>query len=367
MLTEGGLQRVLGISQLFIKRDKQGRICLLIAKVTDDFLLGGSVESMEAFIRDLKKRFIVGKIIVNAKPHFDGCEIEQYADKSIRMSMIRYLERLKPITISRTRRKQRNERATEAEIKQYRSLDCTLMYLGNGVLPHARYVTSALQQQVSRVFVEQLVSANEMQKELMALNAWVTFKSPIAMAGKIQEVFVSTFTDASFNQTSSIGYGQSGILTGLRIELQDNLSLSHPLDWSSHKQRRVSSPYGAEVLASADADDRGYYFKMGLTSMFPHMNIHSELLTDSRCLYDTITTLHEGKDFRLRPTVQRMRNSFDSCELDFMRWIAGTINPADALTKRNPDTTRLLNKLVARGILCIDLESGYSRNSKTWQ
>lgn len=51
------------------------------------------------------------------------------------------------------------------------------MYLGNGVLLQASYVTSALQQQVARLFVEQLVMENEMLKELMQLKPWIMFKA----------------------------------------------------------------------------------------------------------------------------------------------------------------------------------------------
>lgn len=120
----------------------------------------------------------------------------------------------------------------------------------------------------------------------------------------------------------------------------------YPVDWVSNKQRRVSCwPYGAEILARVDADDRGYYFKYGLNSLFPNTAACIELFRDSRCLYDTITTLHEGTDFRLRPTVQRMRNSFASQGLDFMKWIPGKSNPTDTLTKRKPNTSKLFNEL----------------------
>lgn len=367
MLTEACLERVFGLPQLFTKRTPDGRICLLVAKVTDDFLLGGSVQEMQNFVELLGKRFIVGKALIDQKIHFDGCELEQDICGNIKMSMIRYLERLKPILISRARRKQRTDKATEVELKQYRSLACTLMYLGNGVLPQASYVASLLQQMVTRVTVEQLCMANEMLNELLKLKPWITFKVPPSIE-KIQEVFICTFTDASFNQSTSSGYGQTGTLTGLRTQLKDVVDIFHPIDWCSNKQRRVCySPYGAEILACAEGDDRGFYFKAGLNCIFPETNLRNELFTDSRCLYDTITTLHEGKDFRLRPTVQRIRNSFDSCELDLMNWLPGPSNPSDALTKRNPNTSALLNELVSIGVMCIDLESGYSLDSATWK
>lgn len=120
------------------------------------------------------------------------------------------------------------------------------------------------------------------------------------------------------------GNGQTGLITGLRIKRKHGIDLFHALDWSSSKQKRVSySPYGAEALACAEADDRGYYLKTDLAFMFSQTKFWSELCTDCRCLYDTVTTLHEARDNRLRPTVQRIRNSFDSHELNHMRWIAG--------------------------------------------
>ena len=48
-----------------------------------------------------------------------------------------------------------------------------------------------------------------------------------------------------------------------------------------------------------------------------------------------------------------------------MRWIAGRINPADKLTKRNPNTFTMLNEIASSGIICVDLNSGYSLDSAT--
>ena len=164
------------------------------------------------------------------------------------------------------------------------------------------------------------------------------------------------------------GYGQTGLLTVLRIKQRDGVDLYHPIDWPSSKQKRVSySPYGAKVLACAEADDREYYIKIGLMSLFPNTKVRNELSTDLRCLYDTITTLHEGRYYRLRPTVQRIRNSFESHEFNHMRWIAGVGNLSDALTKRNIKTWRLPNEILATGVFCTNFESGYAVYSKLWQ
>lgn len=120
------------------------------------------------------------------------------------------------------------------------------------------YVTSTLQQMISKVTVEQLVTANEMLKETLALDPKITYLAPPA-TDQIKEFIVTSFSDASFNHGTANGYGQTGLLTGLRISRKTGIDIFHTIDWTSSKQRRVSySAYGAEVLACADADDRGF-------------------------------------------------------------------------------------------------------------
>lgn len=97
--------------------------------------------------------------------------------------------------------------------------------------------------------------------------------------GAITEVIIPTFSDASFNQISSSGYGQNGGLTGLFIVKQDIVDSFHWLEWWRNKQRRVRyAPYGAEVLACADEEDRVFYFKYDLRAIF------STTIVDSLCM-----------------------------------------------------------------------------------
>lgn len=78
---------------------------MLAAKVTDDFIIGGLIEDIEIFVEAMKRRFQVGKNVINKPFFFAGSEISQEHDGSITMSMMRYIERLKPIEMSATRRK----------------------------------------------------------------------------------------------------------------------------------------------------------------------------------------------------------------------------------------------------------------------
>ena len=94
MLRKGGLERLFGISKLYVKRTHDKRFCLIVAKVTDDFLLGGSVEAMEEFIEILRKNFMLGKTVIDERLYFDGGEHSQDAQGSVTFSMRRYIDRL---------------------------------------------------------------------------------------------------------------------------------------------------------------------------------------------------------------------------------------------------------------------------------
>lgn len=145
-------------------------------------------------------------------------------------------------------------------------------------------------------------------------------------------------------------------------------ALFYPLSWSSHKQRRVSySSFGAEILAAADADDRGFDLKQSFLSLFPHKPLSHELIIDSKALFETITTLHQTSDYRLRKTVSRMRDSFESKQLNVVRWIPGPSNFADALTKRNIIMFKGLNDMLSHGVGNVDLSEGCRLDSDSWK
>lgn len=84
------------------------------------------------------------------------------------------------------------------------------------------------------------------------------------------------------------------------------------------------SAYGAEILATTVGDDRGYYYKTAFHYLFPQTPVGHELNIDSNGHHETIITLHEGKDYRLRQTVQRIRDSFEAKELETIRCMPET-------------------------------------------
>lgn len=177
VLTTAGLMRIYGINQLFVKRNSADRIILIVAKLSDDFLVCGKLSDVNKFLREIQKRFEGGKIGMGLTFHFGGCEINYDPNGDIILGIEAYWNRVKSIAMTRTRRRQHKFRVTTEEMHEYRSLAGTLLYLGNGVLSHASMVVSIMQQQIGRLRVEHLIDANMMLAELRKLGPFILLKT----------------------------------------------------------------------------------------------------------------------------------------------------------------------------------------------
>lgn len=71
MKIEAKLERVFGESQLFLKRTGS-RIDLIVAKVTDKFLVAGTRERVESFMKELQDAYDVGKVTIGGTLKFNG-------------------------------------------------------------------------------------------------------------------------------------------------------------------------------------------------------------------------------------------------------------------------------------------------------
>ena len=108
-------------------------------------------------------------------------------------------------------------------------------------------------------------------------------------------------------------------------------------------------------MAAAESADRSILLKDCLKDILQIFPL--TMVVDSFGLYSTITTLHEGHDYRLRPTVSRIRDSFESGELNSLHWIPGKSNIADALTKINTDMFTMLNDAMLSSVMHRDMVS----------
>lgn len=347
-LTEMGFIMNVGMPQLFLLRDGNKEISVILVKVVDDLLITGDASAVNYFLEELQKRFKVGRIVRDRTMIFNKLHIELHPDKSISFNMYEFLNSIKPITIDRERKKDINARCTPQEASDLRRLCGELNYIGHGVLPPACHSASELLQRSATLTIADIIFANSNLKSLQKLNAKVMYRHTHTLPQFYQYL---TFADASLGKTV---YGQTGYLSG--IYFHDNQDF-YPIDWTSHKQSRITfSSMGAEILAGAYSADRGSLLHASIQELYLHkFKGLFELVVDSFGLYGTVTTLREGKDYRLRPTVARLRDSFESGEMDRIRWIPGSKNLADSLTKYNSQARLLLNEVMMDGRLNEDL------------
>lgn len=338
---------------------------MIMAKVTDDLLMASSNAEIESFIKLIGKSFPISKAIVDNGIRFNGSDIMQDTDGTIHLSIEKYLSEMNQIEISMERKKHRLERASQSEILAFRSLAGEFVWIGSSAVPQASYIGSWMQKKVPMLKVDDIIKANGMLKETKEMSSSITFRLP---PSDVTKVVITSFSDAAFNVTKNAQYGQTGIVNGIRyVSKSDECDIYHIIDWASLRQRRVCySSYSAEILACTEADDRGYNLKMGMASIFPDQTFTHELNVDSKGLFETATTLHEGRDYRLRQTVQRIRDSFESREIDVIRWIQGTVNIADALTKRSTHSQRTLTRIARDGRLKLPLHKSFAVDSDRW-
>lgn len=87
LISNAAMERVTGVDQLFVKRNIDGTILMMMAEVTDDLLIVGSRLYIESFVKKLEKRFPISKAVLDVPIRFNGCMIKQDSRGDISMSM----------------------------------------------------------------------------------------------------------------------------------------------------------------------------------------------------------------------------------------------------------------------------------------
>ena len=140
-----------------------------------------------------------------------------------------------------------------------------------------------MQQRLSLVKIGYLLGANHMVREIKKLEPVILFQKTEG----VSQTILTSFSDASFNINSQ--KGQAGLTPDIRTKMKDGIDQFYVIKGASTKRKRIShSSYGAEILACAEANDRGYYLKMGMHSLFSKTGIRNEIAVDSIGLFDTI-------------------------------------------------------------------------------
>lgn len=105
------IEQIFGVPQLF-KRKEGPTIKLLMDKVTDHFLVSGKKQDIEAFTEDLKGDLGIGKVSVGGEFNLNGRKIK-VGDAITELNMAAYFDRILPVPLSRSRKRQREDREND--------------------------------------------------------------------------------------------------------------------------------------------------------------------------------------------------------------------------------------------------------------
>lgn len=369
LINEMGFEILPGLPQVFVKFRKGGgtrvsddaakklsNIELIVGKLTDDLIIAGndSNNALTDFLSATQKKWKLGKVLRGPEHKFNGTMITT-TKQGVTLDMNKYVEeRLKQISITSAP----TTRASEVEKTQHRSMAGVLSFLGMGSTPQASYMSSIFLQQNNSLNGKQLRISNDMISKMQKINHTVLFpflSETHNNSLNIGSLSLMGISDAAFRTNSDQIHGQGGCIIGINVteKFSKENHFYYLASYSTKLKRVVYSSFGAEILAAAETENMLFGLKQDLEGLFG--TLVSELLVDSHGLYETITTLHEAREYRMRQTVARIREAFDNGDLDVLRWIPGILNIGDALTKYNMRSWELLTKVLSEGKLPLEI------------
>ncbi len=149
------------------------------------------------------------------------------------------------------------------------------------------------------------------------------------------------FTDASFANNKDLS-SQIEYVICLADDTHANI-----LHWSSIKCKRVTrSVLAAELYAMVHGFDVDSVLKSTLTKMLGLGPIPLILVIDFKSLYDCLVRLEITVEKRLMVDVMALRQSYERREITEVKWIDGSNNPADSMTKSGLKASSALKQVI---------------------
>jgi hypothetical protein len=173
------------------------------------------------------------------------------------------------------------------------------------------------------------------------------------------------FVDGSFanNKDFSSQIGYEVILANESAKNEEFEITGNLIHWSSTKSKRVTrSVLASEIYGMVGGVDMaiaiGTTIKM-IMDQLGFEKIPTIVCTDSYSLYECLVKLGTTKEKRLMIDIMALRQSYERREIMEIRWINGSDNPADAMTKADPN--KALEKFINTNTLRVRVEGWVER------
>ena len=168
------------VPQLFFRKEN-GILKLIVAKIVDDLLIGGSDADRKEFVDGLSSFYEVGALEhLPGKFNVFGLVVEQEDSGTIRLSADEKLQAVTAHTLTSVRPKNPEDNLNSVELFSYQSINRKLGFLGTTVSPFASFTCSHLQQTKELATVHDLVKQSNMLKIVKQYGTVTTFSKPVS-------------------------------------------------------------------------------------------------------------------------------------------------------------------------------------------
>merc|ERR1712002_1143013 len=289
-------------------------------------------------VAGIKGKFTVSKVEED-NFRFTGLDVKTRNDQ-IEISMEDYAESIKEI--EEIRKASRDEKLTNAELKEYRKYTGKISWLAQGNRPDLSYSTLNLVKKNNNAAISDLRNVNRIVEKVKNEENKIIY----GKIGDREALQVVGIVYASYkSDEKSIG-------RMMIVLTNENMTKASPLMWKAKQRDRVChSSKDAETLAMTKMIDELVYMSRHVEILLygdyrKRMNVR--ILTDSEPTLESIASAKQIERKGLRMVVQEMKDKLRDGEINSYQWVSTKQIWADGLTKEMA-MTEGLRKLLKEG------------------
>ncbi|KAJ5379608.1 hypothetical protein N7509_012727 [Penicillium cosmopolitanum] len=326
----------------------------VVGMQTDDTLILGSDEFAKLEEKELVEAKFSAKPKDTLSPEgpliFNGCVLTQNdGDVAVELRQKEQGKRLKPI----------DHKSTDFK-HVYMEQRARGAYIATICQPEAAFDLSVAAQHQDPTEADVNALNKRIMWQMKNLDRGIKY---IAIDLSTAKLFV--FVDGSFanNKDFSSQIGYEIILANESTKNEEFEITGNLIHWSSTKSKRVTrSVLASEIYGMVGGVDMaiaiGTTIKM-IMDQLGFEKIPTIVCTDSYSLYECLVKLGTTKEKRLMIDIMALRQSYERREIMEIRWINGSDNPADAMTKADPN--KALEKFISTNTLRVRVEGWVER------
>ena len=280
----------------------------------DDFFWAGTAEFERAVILPLKGRFSIGS---EERDNFKYLGVQIFSkEKRICLGLSEFIRSLEETDVS--------EVIDEKAVSQYRTSLGKLQWIASQIRPDISFLVSQLANAVMSLTNQDFALLNKLVRKLKyEQNYELPYHSLDLTTAEI-----IVYTDASLANCED-GGTQGGVLVCLKDQRNSNVAA---LVWHSRRLKRVvHSTLAAEALAMVDGLDNAIALKHMIFEVTGY-NLPISAFTDSKSLLDSVNSLKNVKEKRLRVEICYIREAVGNESVKLLYCTSNT-QLADCLTK----------------------------------